>query len=608
MRNLLTKTNLTVQALCLVLSGGCDLWNQPLTRMTDGYLDSVESIRIEPYPYPNVFYRGEAGPQDSASWEKYCGFKVIGTKVKKETLVIPPEKYTVSGFSSVEPTREPQLIKVSYYDDYNGEVSAEFRIVILDAGGRFYRISVPENSGKNTGVLLVPFPSRAVPGQKIEVFTSTEDAYIIENIYYSAIAASGEDEPVKINKENGLFVFTMPACDIELKAQFKDTSGYEAMRIHGQGGAKYYQTLAEAFSSAENTDSVIVLKKEILLNEGITISGKDIKLSSYDGAAGIIKRGAGTGSLFTVESGGKLTLESSDSHGLTIDGGAKNQPPLTAYAALLTVAGGGALTIGANKGGAGVTLQNNVNGNDVQNGGGVFVQSGGAFTMNGGLIRDNQTSALSGQQGKGGGVFVCNGGSFTMNDGKISGNRAIYGGGGVYVKGYQGIFTFIGGKISENGKTSGNLETNFGGGVLADGGGNIVMSGGEISGNTAKNIGGGVFVDVSSAFTMNGGFIGGNNAPSGGAAKIEGSFSMSGHALVKPDNDLYLGNVKTITVSGTLNPPPPYTHSATIVPGTYSANTQILSGSYGASYNRFAVKPQGGSSYKVNAQGCIEQM
>ena len=56
-------------------------------------------------------------------------------------------------------------------------------------------------------------------------------------------------------------------------------------------------------------------------------------------------------------------------------------------------------------------------------GGGVFVSTGGSFTMNGGEISGN-TADL------GGGVFIDGGSEFTMNGGAISGNSTDEEGGG----------------------------------------------------------------------------------------------------------------------------------------------------------------------------------
>ncbi|MFQ7155377.1 MAG: InlB B-repeat-containing protein [Merdimonas faecis] len=89
------------------------------------------------------------------------------------------------------------------------------------------------------------------------------------------------------------------------------------------------------------------------------------------------------------------------------------------------------------------------------NGGGVYVDGGGTFTMTGGNIAGNTAAA-------GGGVYVDEGGTFTMAGGSINNNNATTGGGGgVMVN--KGTFTLSGGSITDNAT---NSETyGYGGGV-----------------------------------------------------------------------------------------------------------------------------------------------
>jgi hypothetical protein len=106
-------------------------------------------------------------------------------------------------------------------------------------------------------------------------------------------------------------------------------------------------------------------------------------------------------------------------------------------------------------------------------GGGVSVTGNASFTMEGGVISDNNAN-------DGGGVFV-NGSSFIMKGGEISGNTTISYGGGVYVN-YTSTFTMEGGVIS------GNTTTSYGGGVCIGGVGSSENSfsktGGIIYGDT----------------------------------------------------------------------------------------------------------------------------
>lgn len=90
------------------------------------------------------------------------------------------------------------------------------------------------------------------------------------------------------------------------------------------------------------------------------------------------------------------------------------------------------------------TISNNTvdvlsNASGTGGGGGVYVDAGGDFKMNGGTISGNtaRTNNVT-KYGSGGGVFVMNDSRFIMSadgTGTISGNEAGYKGGGVYVYG-----------------------------------------------------------------------------------------------------------------------------------------------------------------------------
>ncbi|MBE7004994.1 MAG: hypothetical protein E7425_12105 [Ruminococcaceae bacterium] len=150
--------------------------------------------------------------------------------------------------------------------------------------------------------------------------------------------------------------------------------------------------------------------------------------------------------------------------------------------------GGG---VSVESGGAFVMNGGTICGNNAKNGGGVSVGSGCAFTMNGGAVSGNTAEDFS--SGSGGGVHV-DGGTFTMNGGEISGNAAhgtdqngTIGGGGVYTCGSNPSFTMNGGVISGN--LSGNVKSNGGGGVNCSAGTFVVSGSPVISGNVAAGAG-----------------------------------------------------------------------------------------------------------------------
>jgi len=96
----------------------------------------------------------------------------------------------------------------------------------------------------------------------------------------------------------------------------------------------------------------------------------------------------------------------------------------------------------------GSTITGNVN---TGNGGGVYVDTGGMFTMSGGTI-GGASSAAKNTAKNGGGVFV-HVATFTMDGGTISGNEAtgtgsLEGGGGVFVcTAASAIFLMSGGTV-----------------------------------------------------------------------------------------------------------------------------------------------------------------
>ena len=172
--------------------------------------------------------------------------------------------------------------------------------------------------------------------------------------------------------------------------------------------------------------------------------------------------------------------------------------------------------------------------------------------------------------GFGGGVYIA-GGTLTMETGSsINGNTASSQGGGVYIAG--------GTLIMETGSSIKNNTANDQGGGVFINNGEFNMTGGTISGNTVTSgNGGGVFVkDTGSTFNMSGGTINGNTATDGDGVYNDGTFNISGSAIVNTNNDVYLPSGKTITVDSALTGSFPV---ATITPQTYISSTQVLDGS-----------------------------
>ena len=183
-----------------------------------------------------------------------------------------------------------------------------------------------------------------------------------------------------------------------------------------------------------------------------------------------------------------------------------------------------------------------ITGNTAENGGGVYVNNYGSFTISGDAKITTNTAVSIG-----GGVYVD--GTFTMSGGSITGNRVSSSasgsgyGGGVYVGGYgNGTFNMSGGSIGGGG-TDANTAKN-GGGVYVDKGA-FTMSGGSVTGNSASNNGGGVFVASQGKFTMSvTAAITGNTATSfgGGVYVDKGAFTMSGGSIGGETGDANTAN------------------------------------------------------------------
>ena len=278
-------------------------------------------------------------------------------------------------------------------------------------------------------------------------------------------------------------------------------------------------------------------------------AGATLTIRSANSARPVTLTRGVTGDLFTVPNGATLIFRD-----IIIDGGSNinfvndeenideydedgnllTRPETVVAGSLVRVNAGGTFIMES-----GAVLRNNINSG---NGGGVYVNQNGTFTMSGGKIIGNS----SGNQA--GGVYVNRNSAFTMTGGEISDNTSATVAGGVLV--YASTFTMTGGEIHGNSTgdqaggvristgstftmTNGKISNNtavVGGGVSVAGNRNVcTMTGGEISGNTASSNGGGVSLLDNSTFTMTGGIIFGNNAPRGNGVRISsGTFNLSG--------------------------------------------------------------------------------
>ena len=186
---------------------------------------------------------------------------------------------------------------------------------------------------------------------------------------------------------------------------------------------------------AESTVNLITLKNDIAVSATLTVD----RAVTLD-LVGYMLEITGSGSVIKVADGGHLTLNDSD---------------LTATYKFTPDANGlwkwgtsGTMTI---NGGV-------IYGGNAENGGGVYVEGDGQFTMNGGNIVG---CTAAGQSAQGGGVYVAANGTFTMTGGSIAGCTADGRGSDAMTVMGSGVITgglFYGG-IFGNGTVSGCTVT-----------------------------------------------------------------------------------------------------------------------------------------------------
>ena len=235
---------------------------------------------------------------------------------------------------------------------------------------------------------------------------------------------------------------------------------------------------------------------------------------------------------------------------------------------------------------ADITLKNCIlkNNKNSESGGAIYVGIGNVIATN--VTIENCSAKY------GGAVYINTDCSFEMSSSTIQNNTAAKGA-GVYVAS-NGIFNMNNGTISDNFATS-SSEASLGGGVYVDANGTFNMKDGSIIDNSVNYTGtmlmgggAGVAVDYSSdasgVFNMTGGIIEGNTAIGdrdyGSGVFVNGlttgyyaTFKISGSAVVKSNNDVYLKDCAKITVTGALTGTTPV---ATITPSSYTNAKQVI--------------------------------
>lgn len=168
-------------------------------------------------------------------------------------------------------------------------------------------------------------------------------------------------------------------------------------------------------------------------------------------------------------------------------------------------------------------------GDQTKVGGGIYCQTAGDVTINGGIIRNNEAIQA------GGGIAYIGTRTLTINGGEIYGNQVPTKsgfGGGIVLQGKGQI---------KGGKIHGNSAKN-GGGIFTGKNTSLEITDGEISGNTASNAGGGIYLSSNSEVKFSGGQVSNNKGKYGGGVTgvYDSHFIMEGSGLIS-GNEAYTG-------------------------------------------------------------------
>ena len=162
------------------------------------------------------------------------------------------------------------------------------------------------------------------------------------------------------------------------------------------------------------------------------------------------------------------------------------------------------------------------------------LEAGGEKTVTGGVI-------TGGNAANGGGVYVEKYGWFTLEGGSIVGCRADEYGGGVYVRQY-GRFTL------KNGSIAGCRADEYGGGVYLEEDGNFTLEKGSIVGCRAGKYGGGVYISRKAWMAMTGGEIAGCAAKESTSAGLYlGGGRLSANGGTVKDEVFCVGTIDSAT-------------------------------------------------------------
>ncbi len=435
---------------------------------------------------------------------------------------------------------------------------------------------VPSPYGTVTG------KTEASPGETVVLTTTPDGGCSTENLSVNYSDDGGSSIPVQVTQRGEKWIFTMPDREVYVSAVFKPGEWKSLDLLLAKGGT----VKLEKDFEAGDTDTYLSISADNTVT--LDLNGHTLNRNLYP------SKPEG----YVIKAEGSLTVtDSSTGKTGSITGGWS-----TTFCGGVYVSGNGTLTLnegsiagnyGTGSGSipGGVFLEpgtsfimngGRISGNKGRIGGGVYIGSDASFTMNEGEIRENSASV------SGGGVYLEPGASFKLKGGQISGNEVLNGSGG-------GVCIEPGASCSMNGglitKNSGGFSSgNYGGGVYNGGTffltaghirdnstfmgggifnhGSLTIKGGGITGNTAYGTldqsigrGGGIYQD--GILTMKGGSIAGNTSEDKGSGvylseastsmSVEGRVEISENKTGLDDSNLLINENKVITLTGSMD-------------------------------------------------------
>jgi len=256
-----------------------------------------------------------------------------------------------------------------------------------------------------------------------------------------------------------------------LKLQGKSDNDSPLVVVDGDNVKLIMQGEAKVFGNTNNGGPGNGTGGVYITNKGtLTMNGN--ASVSLNNAIGVSSNGGGVyvdiDSTFNMDGFAFVSdnMTNGSGGGVTVNGGTFNMyGNSSVYNNQATGSGGGVFVYNE---GSNFTMNSNSSVHDnqatgtISSGGGVFVNNGSDFKMNGGSVFKNNANGYDPENPDrdygGGGVFVLNS-AFEMRDGKIYGNTARAYGGGVYVYGASTFSIYYGTIYGNVGEPNGNTAS-----------------------------------------------------------------------------------------------------------------------------------------------------